>query len=660
MNTKDEKEQIGEDSNLHGVLEKYDPESNFIKHTGILAWIVTLGLLSFSLFQLYTAIFGTLTAQLQRSIHLGFALGLIFLLFPATKKAIQNKFLRTASGVYNGTLAILGVYVGSYWPLHIDELVMRIGRISTFDFIVGIIAIFLVLEATRRVVGLPITIIASVFLLYSYFGPYMPGFLEHRGIGLERIVRTMFFTTEGILGTPLGVSATYIFLFLIFGAFLVKTGVGQYFNDLSLVIAGRRIGGPAKVAIFSSALQGTISGSSVANVVTSGSFTIPMMKKLGYRKEFAGAVEAAASTGGQLMPPIMGAAAFLMVEFIGGGISYWDIAKAATIPALLYFTGIWIMTHFEAKRIGLRGLTKEETPDKKEVLKKVYLLFPIVAVIVLLMSGMSVTRSALWAIVAAIVVGYFNKETRMGLMDIIEALVNGARTALGVAAATAAAGMIVGVVTLTGLGLKLANGLIDLSGGILIFTLFFTMVASLVLGMGSPTTANYVITSTIAAPALLQLGIPALSAHMFVFYFGIVADITPPVALAAFAAAGVSGGEPLRTGIQSAKLAIAAFIIPYVFVLSPEILLIDTTWYETSIVVITSFTGMISIAAGIIGYWQRSMYVVERIATIIAGLLLIYPEGYSDTIGFLLFLGLLGLQYFIKRDDDLRLHPTNG
>jgi TRAP transporter 4TM/12TM fusion protein len=628
------------------LLEKYDPEAGTRKLKGILGWVVFLGLLSFSLFQLYTAIFGQLTAQLQRSIHLGFALALIFLLFPARKKNLRKNKVAW----YDMLLALIAIGVGAYWPLMINELVLRVGRVTDLDFYVGIAAIILVLEATRRAVGLPIMIIAMMFLGYAHYGPYMPGFLAHRGLELDRLVQTMFYTTEGILGTPLGVSSTFIFLFLLFGAFLVKTGVGQYFNDLAVSFAGKSVGGPAKVAIFSSALQGTISGSSVANVVTSGSFTIPMMKKLGYKKEFAGAVEAAASTGGQLMPPVMGAAAFLMVEFIGG-ITYWEIAKAAAIPALLYFTGIWIMTHFEAKRLGLRGLTDEEMPSKKEVLKKIYLLLPIVAVIILMMTGMSVMRAALWSIVATIAVSMIRRDTRIGFKDMIDALVNGARTALGVAAATAAAGMIVGVVTKTGLGLKLANGMLDLAGGNILLTLFFTMFAALVLGMGSPTTANYVITSTIAAPAIILLGVPALSAHLFVFYFGIIADITPPVALAAFAAAGVSGGEPIKTGVISAKLAIAAFIIPYIFVLSPELLGIDTTWYNLIWVVFTALAGMTAIGAGVIGHWLRKLTWYERIIGLTGGLLLIYPEGYSDMVGLGLFGLLLALQINMKRHD---------
>ncbi len=640
------------------ILQKYDPESNTRDLSGMIKHVVFFGLLAFSLFQLYTAIFGQYTAYIQRSVHLGFALSLIFLLFPLRRR----KGARHKVAWYDYILALLAVGVGAYWPIMYEDLVFRIGRVTELDLIVGILAVLLTLEATRRAVGMPITVIAGLFLAYGFFGPYFPGFLRHRGQDLDSLIQLMFFTTDGILGTPLSVSATFIFTFLLFGAFLVKTGVGQYFNDLAVSLAGGLTGGPAKVAIFSSALQGTISGSSVANVVTSGSYTIPMMKKLGYKKEFAGGVEAAASTGGQLMPPIMGAAAFLMVEFIGG-ITYWEIAKAAAIPALLYFTGIWIMTHFEAKRIGLKGLPKNELPDRKEVLKKIYLLTPIIAIILFLLSGIPTMQAALYGILLTIFVSAFNKETRLGFKDIIHALVDGARTALAVAAATAAAGIIVGVVVKTGLGLSLANGLVSASGGNVLLTLFFTMLAAIVLGMGSPTTANYVITSTIAAPAIITLlmidepagaAVPvvvALSAHLFVFYFGIIADITPPVALAAFAASGISGGEPIRTGINAAKLAIAAFIIPYMFVLSPELLMIDTTWTQVIWVLITAITGMIAIGAGAIGYWYRKLRWWERIVAVATGLALIYPEGFSDLIGAAVFIVLLALQW-MSRDKE--------
>ncbi|MET3575691.1 TRAP transporter permease [Bhargavaea ullalensis] len=637
------------------LLKKYDPEANTRDLGGILKQVVFFGLLAFSLFQLYTAIFGQYTAYIQRSIHLGFALSLIFLLFPFRRKTARKGRVP----FYDVILALLSVGVGLYWPLNYADLVLRVGRMTDLDTIVAIIAVLLTLEAARRAVGLPITIISVAFLVYAFFGPYFPGFLAHRGQDLTALSQLMFYTTDGILGTPISVSATFIFVFLLFGSFLVKTGVGQYFNDLAVAVAGKLTGGPAKVAIFSSALQGTISGSSVANVVTSGSYTIPMMKKLGYRKEFAGAVEASASTGGQLMPPIMGAAAFLMVEFIGG-ITYWEIAKAAAIPALLYFAGIWIMTHFEAKRIGLSGLTEDQMPNRREVFKKIYLLLPILGIIIFLLIGIPTMQAALWGIVLTVVVSAFDKNTRLGFMDMIHALVDGARTALAVAAATACAGIIVGVVVKTGLGLSLANGLISASGGHLILTLFFTMLAAIILGMGSPTTANYVITSTIAAPAVIALlmldepagvAVPvvvALSAHLFVFYFGIIADITPPVALAAFAASGISGGDPIKTGVNAAKLAIAAFIIPYMFVYNPAMLMMDASILEIVWVTATALAGMIAIGAGFVGYWYRKLNWMERIGALAAGIMLIFPENMTDIFGIALFVILIAIQIMTK------------
>ncbi|MEC1178567.1 TRAP transporter permease [Metasolibacillus meyeri] len=636
------------------LLEKYDIESNTRNISSIFKYVIYAGLLIFSLFQLYTAIFGLFPAQIQRTIHLGFGLTFIFLLFPARRKSRKDII-----PFYDYILAIIAILVGSYWTVNYERLVQSLGQLEQMDFIIGLLAVLLVLEAARRAVGLPITIIASLFLLYAYFGPYMPAFMAHRGQSVESIVNLMFYSTDGILGTPISVSATFIFVFLLFGAFLVKTGVGQYFNDLAVSLAGKLTGGPAKVAIFSSALQGTISGSSVANVVTSGSYTIPMMKKLGYKKEFAGAVEASASTGGQLMPPIMGAAAFLMVEFIGRGVTYWDIAKAAAIPALLYFTGIWIMTHFEAKRLGLRGLSDDEMPNRKEVLKKIYLLVPIVLIIVLMLVGIPVMHAALYGVLACILVGMFNKDTRLGPLDILDALVDGARTALGVVAATACAGIIVGVVVKTGLGLSLANSLVKLAGGSILLTLVFVMIASLILGMGAPTTANYVITSTIAAPAIIALlapGVPQeavpvvilLSAHFFVFYFGIIADITPPVALAAFAASGISGGDPIKTGVNSAKLAIAAFIIPYMIVFSPALLMIDVTILQIVWVVFTAIMGMIAIGAGVIGYWYRKLHWLERIIVIVAGLAMVYPESVSDISGLIVFGIMFIIQWMTK------------
>ncbi|MER2028632.1 MAG: TRAP transporter permease [Solibacillus sp.] len=636
------------------LLEKFDIESNQRNPQNFMKYVIYVGLLAFSLFQLYTAIYGQFPAQIQRTVHLGFALTFVFLLFP-----LRRKFSKRSIPFYDYILTILSVIVGSYWVMNYDRLVRSLGKLETIDFWIGLFAVLLVLEASRRAVGLPIAIIAGLFLAYAFYGPYMPDFMAHRGQNLESLVNLMFYSTDGILGTPLAVSATYIFAFLLFGAFLVKTGVGEYFNDLAISVAGKLVGGPAKVAIFSSALQGTISGSSVANVVTSGAYTIPLMKRLGYEKNFAGAVEASSSTGGQLMPPIMGAAAFLMVEFIGRGVSYWDIAKAAAIPAVLYFAGIWIMTHFEAKRLGLRGLTDEEMPNRKEIFKKLYLLIPIALIIVIMMAGIPVIHSALYGILACVIVGFINPDVKFGFKEIIDALVDGARTAVPVAAATACAGIIVGVVVKTGLGLSLANSLVKLAGGSILITLFFVMIASLILGMGAPTTANYVITSTIAAPAIIALlapDVPAsaapiivvLSAHFFVFYFGIIADITPPVALAAFSAAAISGGDPIKTGIHSAKLAIAAFIIPYMIIFSPALLMIDVTVWEIIWVVFTAMMGMIAIGAGVIGYWYRPINWIERIILIAAGVAMIYPESLSDTIGLIVFAIMFVIQWMTK------------
>lgn len=640
------------------LLRKYDLESNQRNPQNFMKHIIYFGLLAFTLFQVYTAIFGQFPAQIQRTVHIGFALTFVFLLFPASRKLSKRTI-----PFYDYILAVIAIGVGSYWVINYDRLVQSLGQLQTMDFYIGILAVIIVLEGARRAVGLPITIIAGLFLLYAFYGPYMPDFMAHRGQSLDSIVNLMFFSTDGILGTPLAVSSTFIFAFLLFGAFLVKTGVGEYFNDLAISVAGKLVGGPAKVAIFSSALQGTISGSSVANVVTSGSYTIPMMKRLGYNKNFAGAVEASASTGGQLMPPIMGAAAFLMVEFIGRGVTYWDIAKAAAIPAILYFTGIWIMTHFEAKRLGLRGLKDEEMPDRSKVFKKIYLLIPIVLIIILMMSGVPVIHAALYGIISCIIVGFINPDVKFGLKEIIDGMVDGARSALAVAAATACAGIIVGVVVKTGLGLSLANSLVKLAGGSILLTLFFVMIASLILGMGAPTTANYVITSTIAAPAIIALlapDVPAsaaplivvLSAHFFVFYFGIIADITPPVALAAFAASGISGGDPIRTGVNSAKLAIAAFIIPYMIVFSPALLMIDVTIWQILWVVFTAVMGMIAIGVGIIGYWYRPVSWIERIVLLAAGLAMIYPESLSDTIGLIVFGIMFVIQYVTRNKEN--------
>lgn len=632
---------IDENIDIDELMAKFDKESSYRRLTGIQNKIVSVLAVLFASFQLYTAIFGILPAQIQRSVHLAFIFALVYLLYPASGKADRKKF-----GWIDVLLSIIGFSVAMYISLNFEALLLRAGDQNTLDIAIGIVGIIFVLEGARRVVGLPIAIIATVFLVYAFVGPYMPGFLNHRGYSLSRIVSHMYYTTEGIIGIPLGVAATFIFLFIMLGSFLEKTGIGEFFIDLANSVAGFAAGGPAKVAVITSALEGTVSGSSVANTVGSGSFTIPLMKSLGYKPEFAAAVEAAASTGGQLMPPIMGAAAFLMAEFIG--IPYSHIAKAAIIPALLYFTGIFISVHLEAKKLGMRGMSKDELPKiSKVMLDRGYLFIPLVGIVYFLMEGSTPVKAALYGLGLSVVTSAIRKSTRLSLRSIYEALEQGAKNALGVSMACACAGIIVGTITLTGLGLKLGNGLVALSGGKLLLTLFFTMITSLILGMGAPTTANYVITSTIAAPALVLLGVPVLAAHMFTFYFGIIADITPPVALAAFAGSAIAKSNPLKTGVQASKLAIAAFIIPYMFVLNPAILLIDTTPVQIAQMIITAIIGMIGISSAMENYLLTHMNILERILFLAGGLMMIHPNIITDLIGIVVL--AICLLYQIKK-----------
>lgn len=622
------------------VLKKYDRESNTVHYAGLPKKIVAAIAITFSVFQLYTATFGILDAQLQRAVHLGFGLALAYLLYPFRRAWTRDSFFHPIDVIF----AVLGAAAPAYIVIQYRELVTRAGSVSTADAVVGGIGILLVIEATRRVVGLPMVTVVLFFLAYAFLGPYMPGVLAHRGLSIEQLVSHLYFTTEGIFGIPLGVSSTFIFLFILFGAYLESTGLGKFFIDLANAVAGWASGGPAKVAVLSSGLMGTVSGSSVANVVGTGSLTIPMMKKLGYHPNFAGAVEAAASTGGQLMPPVMGAAAFLMAEFVG--VSYIEVVKAAAIPALLYFTGVWLGVHFEAKRKNLKGIPRHELPNPLTLIKeRGHLAIPLVVIVYLLVSGYTPMRAALVAIVLSITCAMLRKSTRMKPIEIVYGLERGAKAVLGVLIACAAAGIIIGVVTKTGVGLRLASGLIEMAGGMLLPAMFFTMITAIVLGMGVPTTANYVITSTIAAPALVQMGVPILAAHMFVFYFGIIADVTPPVALAAYAGAGISGGNALRTGVHASKLAVAAFIIPYIFVLSPVILMVDATPLTLIVATLSALLGMIAVSSALCGFLADHCRLYERVLLIVAGLLMIKPGGMTDMIGLAIFAVILAMQY---------------
>lgn len=618
------------------ILRKYDKESDYRVLSGFSAKLVTAVAITFSCFQLYTAVFGVLDGMIQRSIHIAFGLSLIFLLYPAGKNWPRDR-VHPVDMVF----ALLGAAVPMYILVFYQDLVLRAGLVTPADYVVGLLGVLLILEAARRVVGWPIVTIATLFIAYALLGRHIPGSLSHRGVDPGNLVQHLFFTTEGIFGLPIMVSSTFIFLFILFGAFLEKTGMGQFFIDLANAVAGWASGGPAKVAVLSSGLMGTVSGSSVANVVGTGSFTIPMMKRLGYSPEFAGAVEATASTGGQLMPPIMGAAAFLMAEFTG--INYSKIIVSAAVPALLYYFGVWTGVHLEAKRLGLRGMNKEELPNIWAVLKeRGHLFLPLLAIIYLLISGRSPMMAALWAIITSIAVAMLRANTRMRVFDIIDGLEQGARGALGVIAACACAGIIIGVVTKTGVGLKMGGALVDFARGNLLMTLFFTMITSIVLGIGIPTTANYVITSTIAAPALLKMGVPVLAAHMFAFYFGIIADVTPPVALAAFAGAGIAKGDPIRTGLQATKLAVAAFLVPYIFVYNPSLLLINVKPFEIITIIASSLIGIVGVAAGVSGFLITGQSWIERIMFIIGGILLVTPGLNTDIVGAaILFVGYL-------------------
>lgn len=632
-------------------MSKYDSESRYRRFKDWKKYLIIVISVAFCLFQLYSILSGKITAQVVRATHLAFVMALAYLLFPMKKDMPKDKL-----PWYDVIIAIVGACSWLYISINFDSLVRRAGIYNTTDIIIGIIGILILFEACRRIVGTPILIISLVFIVYALFGAYAPGFLNHRGYSIQRLVSHLYYNTEGIMGTPIGASATFIFLFIFFGALLDKTGIGQFFIDICNAIAGSYDGGPAKVAVLTSAMFGTVSGSSVSNTVGTGSFTIPMMKSLGYRPEFAGAVEASASTGGQLMPPIMGAASFLMAESLG--IPYKEVAKAAIIPAILYFTGIFIMVHLEAKKTGLKGLSRDSLPKIGELLmKKGYLVIPLATIIYFFVLGKTAIYAGLMGIIAAGLVAVINsivdivlkRERSFTFNDLIDVFVNGARNIISVAVACAMAGIIIGVITLTGLGLKIGAGLISISGGISILLLMLTMISSIILGMGVPTTANYLITSTIAAGAIIGLGFEPLAAHMFVFYFGIIADVTPPVALAAMAGAAIAKSDPLKTGFEATKLSIGAFIIPYMFIFNPQILMINTTFVEVIPILITSLIGMFGVSAGLEGYVFRKCNFIERILFIVAGLLSIYPEFYTDIIGIGLIAALIILQIITRK-----------
>ena len=590
--------------------------------------------IAMTLFQLYfTTGFGVLSGTAMAAIFVSFGLALIFLLRPAVRFE-REEDEPGALVVLDLCLVALSAACSVWICLHLDEVMERMRYIDPVPpeaIFLGICLVLLTLEGTRRTAGLPLSLIAGAFFLYFLGGEHLPRLLAHNGSSLADIVENMYLQSDGIYGVPIQTAYSVLFAFIMFGAFLERSNMSSIFMELACLLTKRSQGGPAKVAVIASALQGMISGSSVANTVGSGSFTIPMMKRTGYPPEFAGAVEAAASTGGQIMPPIMGAA-FLMAQITG--FDYSEVAIAAILPAFLYFAGIFLMVHFEAKKLNLRGLDKSEIPSFWKIfLEKGYLLLPLVVLVYSMMSGKTSSMSAVYAILTSIVVSMFRKDTRMSFSAFLDALEIGARSTISVAVACAIAGIIVGIVTLTGIGLKLASGLLALSGGIKILALFFTMLACIILGMGVPTTANYVIMATITAPIVVKLGVDLLAAHMFVFYFGIVADITPPVALAAYAGSAIAKSNPMKTGVTATRIAIAAFIVPYVFAFSPEMLLLGAPVHRAVQIAVTSFIGMYGVAAGMEGFMQTKLNWPQRLFCIACGLMLIDTGVLTDIVG---------------------------
>ncbi|MCR4818317.1 MAG: TRAP transporter permease [Fretibacterium sp.] len=629
-------------------LEGLDRESKYKIFSARGNLVIGVILTAWALFQLYASLSNKVPLQILRYTHLGLAISMAYILYPATARSSRHVL-----PWYDCVLAALVLCVAAYFILNYKPLQFRAGRYTLLDTVMAGLGIALVLLACWRVVGPPIVIIAVCFFLYGMAGSYLGGFLQHRGFSLKRIITHLFITTEGVIGNPLGVCATYIFLFILFGAFLEKTRIGQFFINLANSLAGWAAGGPAKVAVLSSALQGTVSGSSVSNTVSTGSFTIPMMKSLGYAPEFAGAVEAAASTGGQIMPPIMGSAAFLISETCN--VPYRELMMIALIPALLYFTGIWVSVHLEAKRLGLKGIPIGQLPRTWPLLREQgHLLLPLVVIICLMLSGFTITRSALWGCLICVIVPYLRRKTRVPFLQIFTALPQAARSVISVATACSTAGIIIGMVTLTGLGQRIGTGIFGLVGNSVFLSLVCAMLTSLVLGMGVSTTSNYLVTSTIAAPILIRAGVPLLASHMFCFYFGIVADITPPVALAAYAGSAIAGGNAFRTGVNATKLAIAAFLIPYMFALNPKMIMIGGNFWEALPMVVTAILGLVGIGGGFIGYLNGPLPMPLRLISFAGGICMVLPGVMTDILGAALILAVVLLTWAVgrKREDN--------
>ncbi len=612
-------------------------EGKHRKFDGYLGMAVT-GFAAFvGFYHLYTAYFGPPVAILFRNIHWMMAASLLFLLFPARIRSPRHR-PELWDLVCVAITLVIAINVWMNW----EAIANRAGAPIQSDIILGLLLVLMVVEAARRTVGWPIIIVSVLFLFYAYYGQLMPGILLHRGYSIERIFPYLYLTDAGVFGIPLGVSSRFIMLFIVFGAFLERSGAGIFFRDLSLALTGKYVGGPAKSAVLFSAFIGSISGSSTANVATTGTFTIPLMKKLGYQPVFAAGVEANASCGGQILPPVMGAAAFVMAEFLG--VEYRVVMIAAAFPALMYFGTSYFMIHYEALKKGLLGMPREDLPSLKKTLKEGFYFFtPLIMLIVLLMIGRSPGRSVFYAVIATVVLSWFKKENRMYIKDIIQASARGVINSLEVVAACAAAGIIIGMVTMTGLGLKFSTIISEVSGGQLMIALPLTMVASLLLGMGIPTTAKYIILATLVAPALVAMGAPLISAHLFILYFGADADVTPPVGLASYAAAGIAGADPLRTGWEAFKIGLTAYVMPFLIIYYPAIIL-RAPWHELIYVLPTCLLGSATLAAAVRGFYLRKMPLWHRALVLVGSIMLMDALIWTDLVG----LALVVLIYIIE------------
>ena len=616
---------------MDAVMRKYDRESATRIWAGKPKIVISVVMALFSVYCIWSTLFSTAALEVRLTAFLGLIIIMGYLTYPASKKHVHVNRLPW----YDIVIMVIGAAAFFYYCFNYGTLIKTLtsaAKMTPFLIAVGVAGILTLAELCRRCVGVPILVVVGALLVYTFVSMLKGGQTFDQVLG--RVIYTLFFGTSGVLSTPVQVCAKFIAVFIIFGAFLERTGISSFFIDLANAIAGWTSGGPAKVAVISSALCGMVSGSSVGNTVTTGSITIPLMKKTGYPGEFAGAVEAASSTGGQIMPPIMGAAAFLMAEYCD--VPYSAIVVRAILPAFLYFGGIFLMVHFRAKRLGLKGLPREELPKFKNLVKKIYLLIPLVALVYMIIAGYTMAFSAIVATVLSIAVSMVNKEHRMTPSRFVDALENGGKNTLSVAVACAMAGIIAGVVTMTGLGQIFITAIVGVAGNTLIIALFLTMLCCILLGMGVPTTANYVIMATTCAPILINgMGMNVIAANMFVFYFGIVADITPPVALAAYAGAAIAKSNPMKTAFNASRLAIAAFIVPYIFAFNNAMLFIDTNVFEVVQVCLTSCVGMFGIAAGIEGYMLKDMNPVQRVLSVLGGLMLIYPGTITDVCGVL-------------------------